>query len=279
MGFFSEHLKRDSFLPRHRDILLHNAVRDLSDDGDVLAIYLAGSLAKGNFDEYSDIDLHTVVTKEQKAKYIIGKMERANGWGNAAFHEDHHSSSPYIVTHYDTFVKVDSWYHSPEDVVPSIWMKEIEILYDPFTIMKQIVKASADYVYQPSVEEVELWRGKLLAFIHETYRAVMREERLYARANFDKIRWLIVLGWYMEMGEHIDGPYGAWTKIEGKRSKLDGEKLNLLKEWGSDRNGHEIMKTMRDMIPEFLRINECLSIRLDIEGNEVQINRVIKMAT
>ncbi|MCK1995047.1 nucleotidyltransferase domain-containing protein [Peribacillus muralis] len=266
-------------MPKHRDILLHNAVRDLSDDGDVLAIYLAGSLAKGNFDEYSDIDLHTVVTKEQKAKYIIGKMERANGWGNAAFHEDHHSSSPYIVTHYDTFVKVDSWYHSPEDVVPSIWMKEIEILYDPFTIMKQIVKASADYVYQPSVEEVELWRGKLLAFIHETYRAVMREERLYARANLDKIRWLIVLGWYMEMGEHIDGPYGAWTKIEGKRSKLDGKKLNLLKEWGSDRNGHEIMKTMRDMIPEFLRINECLSIRLDIEGNEVQINRFIKMAT
>ncbi|WP_236712800.1 nucleotidyltransferase domain-containing protein [Peribacillus muralis] len=266
-------------MPKHRDILLHNAVRDLSDDGDVLAIYLAGSLAKGNFDEYSDIDLHTVVTKEQKAKYINGKLERANRWGNAAFHEDHHSSTPYIVTHYDTFVKVDSWYHSPEEVVPSIWMKEIEILYDPFTIMKQIVKASADYVYQPSVEEVELWRGKLLAFIHETYRAVMREERLYARANLDKFRWLIVLGWYMEMGEHIDGPYGAWTKIEGKRSKLDGKKLNLLKEWGSDRNGHEIMKTMRDMIPEFLRINECLSIRLDIERNEVQINRVIKMAT
>ncbi|MFJ7755116.1 nucleotidyltransferase domain-containing protein [Peribacillus muralis] len=134
-------------MPRHRDILLHNAVKDLSAEHDVLAIYLAGSLAKGNFDEYSDIDLHTVVIPERKADYLKGKMKRATGWGNAVFHEDHHSSSPYIVTHYDTFVKVDSWYHSPEAVVPSIWMKGIEILYDPFTIMSQVVEASADYVY------------------------------------------------------------------------------------------------------------------------------------
>ncbi|MGE7877970.1 nucleotidyltransferase domain-containing protein [Peribacillus muralis] len=266
-------------MPRHRDILLHNAVKDLSAEHDVLAIYLAGSLAKGNFDDYSDIDLHTVVIPERKADYLKGKMKRANGWGNAVFHEDHPPSSAYIVTHYDTFVKVDSWYHSPEEVVPSIWMKGIEILYDPIAIMSQVVEASADYVYQPTAEEVERWRGKLLAFIHETYRAVMREERLYARANLDKIRWLIVLGWYMEMGEHLDGPYGAWTKIEGKRSKLDEKKLNLLYKWGSDRNWHEIMKTMRVMIPEVIRLNACLSSLMDIEPNEDQMKKIIKMAT
>lgn len=279
MGFFSEHLERDSYLPKHRDILLLHAIKDLSADRDVLAIYLSGSLAKGNFDDYSDIDLHTVVIRERKAAYLKGKMQRANGWGNAAFHEDHHSSSPYIVTHYDTFVKVDSWYHSPEEVVPSIWMKEIEIRHDPFNIVSQVVEASADIAYKSTVEEVELWRGKLLAFIHETYRAVMRGERLYARSNLDKVRWHIVHGWYMEMGEHLDGSYGAWTKMEGKRSKLDEKKLNLLNEWGSDRNPSEIMKTMGKMIPEFLRLNKCLSMLMDIEPNEDLIKKMIKMAT
>ncbi|WP_307262372.1 hypothetical protein [Peribacillus sp. V2I11] len=30
------------------------------------------------------------------------------------------------------------------------------------------------------------------------------------------------------MEEHVDVPYGVWTKIEGNRSKLDGKELSLL---------------------------------------------------
>ena len=50
MGFENRHIERDSLLPNHRDILLENAVNDLTSDSDVLAIYLAGSLARGTFD-------------------------------------------------------------------------------------------------------------------------------------------------------------------------------------------------------------------------------------
>lgn len=120
---------------------MKKALKDLSADPDVLAIYLAGSLAKGNYDHYSDIDLHTIVISERKADFLKGKRDRANNWGNVSFHEDYNPSSPYVVTHYDTFVKVDSWYHSPEE--------------------------SAKQVYKPSPDEVEHWRGKLLAFVHE----------------------------------------------------------------------------------------------------------------
>lgn len=67
--------------------------------------------------------------------------------------------------------------------------------------------------------------------------------------------------------------------MEGKRSKLDEKKLNLLNEWGSDRNPSEIMKTMGKMIPEFLRLNKCLSMLMDIEPNEDLIKKMIKMAT
>ncbi|MDQ0879421.1 hypothetical protein QFZ73_000432 [Peribacillus sp. V2I11] len=56
----------------------------------------------------------------------------------------------------------------------------------------------------------------------------MRRESSYALSNLDRIRWLIVSGWYMEMEEHVDVPYGVWTKIEGNRSKLDGKELSLL---------------------------------------------------
>jgi hypothetical protein len=257
---------------------LGNALKDLSADPDVLAIYLAGSLAKGNYDNYSDIDLHTIVIPERKAGFLKEKRNRANNWGYVSFHEDYNPSSPYVVSHYESFVKVDSWYHSPEEMVPSIWLKEVEVLYDPLNIMSHVIKESAKQVYKPSPDEVDHWRGKLLAFVHETYRAIMREEIFHALSNLDRIRWLIVSGWYMEMEEHVDGPYGVWTKIEGERSKLDEKQLSLLEGWDCGRNTNEIMKTLRDMIPEFLRLNKYLCTQVGVEANEDHIKRIMDMA-
>lgn len=59
VSFRSRHYNRDLELPKHRDRLLQAAVSDLSGDPDVLAVYLGGSLAKGDFDVYSDISLTT----------------------------------------------------------------------------------------------------------------------------------------------------------------------------------------------------------------------------
>lgn len=276
-GFVSKHIERDALLPKQRVILLENALKDLSADPDVLAIYIAGSLAKGNHDNYSDIDLHTIVIPKRKAEFLKGKRDRANNWGDVSFHEDYNPSSPYVVTHYDTFVKVDSWYHAPEEIVPSIWLKEAEVLYDPFNILSHVINESAKQVYKPSPDEVEHWRGKLLAFVHETYRAVMRREMLYALSNLDKIRWLIVSGWYMEMEVHVDVPYGVWTKIEGNRSILAKKQLSLLESWDCGRDSNEMIKTLRRMIPEFLRLNKCLCTQVGVEINEGHIKRIMDM--
>ncbi|WP_278089218.1 hypothetical protein [Peribacillus frigoritolerans] len=101
---------------------------------------------------------------------------------------------------------------------------------------------------------------------------------LYALSNLDRIRLLIVSGWYMEMEEHLDVPYGVWTKIEGNRSKLAGKQLSLLESWDCGRNSNEIIITVRRMISEFLRLNEYLCTQWGVETNEDQIKRIIDMA-
>ncbi len=277
MGFVSRHLERDLLLPKHRDNLLGNALKDLTSDANVLAIYQAGSLARGNFDNYSDIDLHIIVTPEKKADFIKNKQSRARNWGEVLFYEDFNPFSPYVVTHYDCFIKVDSWYHTSEEVAPSIWLKGYKVLYDPNNIISKAIKESSYEVYKPSSEEVVFWRGKLLAFIHETYRAVMREEIYYAISNIDRIRWLVFSGWYMEMEQHLDSPYGVWSKIEGKRSKLNHEQLSLLEKWYCGRNTDQIMKTLIDMVPEILRLNKYLSKQVNIEENEEHIKKIIEL--
>ena len=278
MGYESRHLERDLLLPKQRESLLEKILEDLKADPNVLAIYQAGSMARGNFDNYSDIDVHIIVTPDKKADFIKNKRNRGKKWGEVLFYEDFNPSSPVVVSHYNSFIKVDSWYHSPEEMEPSIWLKGYKILYDPKNIISQIIQDSAYEVYTPSSEEVNFWRGKLLAFIHETYRAVMREEIYYALSNLDRVRWLVVSGWYMEMEQHLDSPYGVWSKIEGKRSKLNPSQLSLLERWYSDRNTNQIMKTLADMVPEILRLNKYLSNKVDIEENEEHIKRIIELA-
>ena len=278
MGFVSRHLERDLSLPMHRNILLENALKDLTADSNVLAIYLGGSLAKKNFDNYSDIDLHTIVKPEKRAEFIKNKRDRAESWGEVLFHEDANPFSPVVVTHYDCFVKVDSWYHAPEEVESSIWLKGLQVLYDPNCMINEAIKDSANIVYRLSANEVEFWKGKTLAFAHETYRAVMREEMYHAKFNIDRLRWLIASGWYMEMEEHFDASYGSWSKVEGARSKLSKRQLSLLEKWECSRDAEEIMEKMVRMIPEILRLNKSLSKMAGIEENEEQFIKVLEMA-
>ncbi|WP_254660936.1 nucleotidyltransferase domain-containing protein [Bacillus sp. FJAT-27225] len=265
-------------MPKHREILLKNALDDLVNDPNVLAIYQGGSLAKGNYDNYSDIDLHIIVKPSKKEEFIRQKRDRARNWGTVLFFEDFHPSSPVVVTHYECFVKIDSWYHIPKEVVPSIWLKGYEILHDPNNLISEVINLSSHELYEPSSQEVEFWRGKVLAFVHETYRAAMREEHYYALSNLDRIRWLIVSGWYMEMNIHLDSPYGVWSKIEGNRSQLNDWQLSLLISWNCGRTTNEIMKTMVSMMPEFLRLNKFLSKKVNIPDQSEEVQKIIEMA-
>ncbi len=267
-------MKRDGGLPAHRDSLLENAVTDLRSDPNVLGIYLSGSLAKGNADLYSDIDLHVLVRTESKGDFINKKRERSGRWGEVMFFEGV-STSPVIVAHYDCFVKVDCWYHAPEEFVPSLWLRGAEVLYDPSNLITDVIKKSADINYKLSSEEVAFWRGKVLSFIHETYRAVMRNEVYYAYANVDRVRWLIASGWYMELGEHLDGSYGVWSKVESKRGKLKEHQLSLLVDWKCNPESNEMMDLIERMTPEFIRLNKVLSDQVGIEANEARIQKCI----
>jgi predicted nucleotidyltransferase len=134
-----KHNQRDQELPNKREELLQKALTDLSADPKVLAIYLAGSLGRGDFDNYSDIDLHVVVKDGTKREFIKDKKSRAAKWGNVLFYEGV-PTSPVIVTHFDCFIKVDSWYKTFDEIESTIWQKGMKPIYDPSGILNPIVE-------------------------------------------------------------------------------------------------------------------------------------------
>src|SRR5690606_19505397 len=143
VGFVSRHAERDAELKIHRGQHLRNALQDLTSDSNVLAIYEGGSLAKGNFDLYSDIDLHIVVKAETKDEFIKAKRRRASNWGSVLFYEEWSPTAPVIVTHFDSFVKIDSWYKEPDELVPSVWLHGIKAHFDPYRIIETLINESS----------------------------------------------------------------------------------------------------------------------------------------
>lgn len=274
MGF--KHRERDIKLPLYREQLLENALEDLKSDPNVIGIYESGSLARGDFDNYSDIDLHILVRTEKKKEYIAEKKRRAANWGEVLFYEGS-STTPYIVTHYECFVKIDSWYHNENELLPSIWLKDAKSYYDPEKIIQKVINESKSIGFDVSGDEISFWRNKVFAYVHETYRAVMRGELYEALANLDHVRWLIASAWYTEKEQYLYNSYLVWSKIERSNTELSEEQQKMLASWDSDRNATKLLETISQIYPEFLRLNQVFSKRTGISDEQELCRKVFSM--
>lgn len=251
-----KHLKRDAVIPEHRQLIKEAIERDLTDELDIIAVFYGGSIGNKNSVNYSDIDLRIVVREDTFEKYRKNKKIRAAMWGNVLFYEDFPHTN-YSTAHYDSFVKVDTFYYRLTDILPSIWLKNIEIVFDSSEMLEDIVKKSGTLTFHPSFEDVDLWRTKFFGHLHETYRRVMRGEIYYALDCLDNLRFSMAVAWYMEAGIQPN-TFGDWGKIEGSRSELQDWQLVQLAKWGSGRNSDEIMAVVEKIIPEFKRAHKSL---------------------
>lgn len=185
-------------------------------------------------------------------------------------------SSIYIVAHYDSFIKVDIFYYTPEYIQPSVWLKNIKILKDTDEMITNILKQSLNLTYKPSLDEFELWRTKFFAYLHEAYRRALREEYYYALDCIDKLRLSIVTAWYMESGIQPNS-FGDWAKYEGNRSSLKDWQKSLLESWECERDTVEIMNVMRSIVFEFKEVHCSLSKAVGVKEDPEWINRIINL--
>jgi predicted nucleotidyltransferase len=274
MKIASKHEERDQNLQKERDVLLDRMITSLKDKPDVIGIFLGGSLANGNEDAYSDIDLRVVVEDDKLAYYIENKQKVPREWGNVLFYEDIYPKSQYTIAHYDSFVKVDLFFYTSSNLLPSIWLKGIKIIYDRKGFISKVLQESESMEYAVTQQQVLNWRGKVFAYIHEIYRRAMRGEYYYALTNLNSLRHFIVQGWDMEVSRQPNDGWD-WSKIEGERSHLAPWQLSLLASWDCGRDQQEIMKTLASMVPELTRLHKKLTLKTGLEGEEQLMQQVI----
>ncbi|MDV2685562.1 hypothetical protein RYX56_14440 [Alkalihalophilus lindianensis] len=262
MGLENKHYERDLKIPKYRQVMLEKIEKDLLSDENVLAVFYGGSIGNQDTDLYSDIDLRIIVKDEVFEEYRLNKRARAKNWGEVLYFEDFPWTT-YSVAHYDTFIKVDTFYYKIQDIQPSIWLQNIKIVYDKTGVMRKIIEKSMELYYVPNDQEVELWRTKFFAYVHEAYRRVNRKELYYALNCLDNLRMSMVTAWYMDKGLQPN-TFGDWAKYEGERSELDSWQLSLLADWQSNREPSEIMDVIKRIIPEFKKTHKSLCEKVNV---------------
>ncbi|WP_409292892.1 hypothetical protein [Peribacillus sp. SCS-37] len=276
MGLEAKHRERDWALPKHREDLLNAIEKDLLNDENIKGVFYGGSLGNKNTDLYSDIDLRIVVKDEYYEEYRLNKRQRAKNWGKVLFFEDFPWTT-HSIAHYDTFLKVDTFYYKAHDVKPSVWLQNIKIVRDTESFLKGVLEKSSKLSYSPNVQEVEIWRTKYFAYVHEAYRRVIRKEIYYALHCLDNLRLSMVSGWYMEAGIQPN-TFGDWAKLEGTRSKLSDRQLLLLKQWDSSRESDNILTVIKRITPEFLKVHKSLCGKLEMDENPKWVEEILNMA-
>ncbi|TMU83600.1 hypothetical protein FGG79_19450 [Bacillus sp. BHET2] len=272
-GLESKHEVRDQQLISEREEIKEAIKHDLLQDENVIAFFYGGSMAKGNHDRYSDLDLRIVVKDHVFDEYRKQKKERAGKWGKVLFYEDFPWAS-HTVTHYRSFVKVDSFYFKMEALQPSVYLTEAEIVYDPFQYVKKLVDGSQTLNYSVSPDEFELWRGKFFAHCHEVYRRIKRGEIYYALHSLDMLRWSIASGWDMENGRVPNAP-GDWSRYEGERSPFSEDQQTMLASWVCRRDPDEMFEVMKGIVPEFKRLHRFLSEVLGEEEKDEWVDEIL----
>jgi predicted nucleotidyltransferase len=274
LDFETKHEERDANLIKARQKLKNAINRDLIQDKNVLAVFYGGSMAKGNHDRFSDLDLRIVVKDEVYEEYRKNKKERAKRWGDVLFYEDF-PWAMHTVAHYKNFVKVDAFYYRKEDLKPSHYMKEeSQIEYDPYGIVTEVREQSEGLHYELRPGEFEIWRSKFFAHMHEVYRRMKRGELYYALHSLDMMRWSVAAGWEMANDRQPNAP-GEWSKYEGERSPFNKNQQDLLAGWEAGRGPEDIYKVMKEIVPEFKRVHSRLCAKLGVNEQTEWVDEIV----
>lgn len=171
-----------------RDRLLAVASEHFASDPRVLAIFIAGSLAEGTADAYSDIDMRVVVAADSHSWFVANRREIPKTWPGFLFNE-WIPGGQHCVSHFKPFGKIDIFYLSADTLQPSPWYGlPIEVVHDPKGVVAELVARSAALPFTVSEEDIDYSISKGLAAAHEAFRRAMRGELFYAQTLLDELR-------------------------------------------------------------------------------------------
>ncbi|WP_305024204.1 GNAT family N-acetyltransferase [Paenibacillus lacisoli] len=176
---------------------IQRVCRSLQAEPGVQAIFLKGSLARGEGDTYSDVDLYCMVADEEINAFLPERIRIMEAYRPLIYWSEASFVGPQIVGVYDDGLHLDL-YTVTYGSLPRT--DALQVLYDPQDKLKDYVECR--YPLEPAV---------LIRTIHEFMFTLLEFETAYSRG--DSI-WASQLGHYMagdlaSLIRYLDNPAAA----------------------------------------------------------------------
>lgn len=127
------------------DVLTNSLVKDKR----VQAIFVKGSVGRGEQDEHSDLDLYCLVEQDDLTTFLESRITHLESYGKLLFYDDIYIIAPQIIAVYENLLHVDLFTVTEETFVEKDFFK---IIYDPQNRLK---KFEASQTLQLSAAEFQ----------------------------------------------------------------------------------------------------------------------------
>lgn len=151
-------------------------------DSSVRAVFLKGSIARGDIDKFSDVDFYCLVKDEKIDRFLSNRIQYMEQYRPLIFSEEVNFVGPQIAgvfndgLHFDLYTVTYDTLHRTD---------EIKILYDPEKLL-------SDYV----PEQLGINEETLIKYFDEISFTMLEIEVAYCRND---------LMWASRLGSHISG--------------------------------------------------------------------------
>ena len=193
------------------------------EDSAIRAIFLKGSIARGEMDEYSDVDFYCMVKQEELDCFLKKRVSYMEQYKPLIFCEEVNFVGPQIVGVFDNGLHFDLYTVTYDSLHRT---DEIKVLYDPERLLSQ---------YTP--EKLSITENDLLGYFNEISFTMLEFEAAYCRND---------LVWASRLGSHITGYLSIILRYiyDPNNAQLGLKRLN--KKLGKDK--HDKLTMAMDLL-------------------------------
>lgn len=201
-------------LPAHAAVL-ESALASYRTEKGVVGIYLKGSLAREDYDRWSDIDFHLIVTEEAYPALLAERPDRMRSLGRTLC-EWSSTGEHQLLCLYDSGVTLEIDFHLPVRLTrPRAGMdREMAILHDPTGAIAAFKAGCAALAMPVEVDPqrlLHLW-NKVWAWLYSATGKAYRGELWEAQDFLNAIRQGAILPVYRTLKGRA--PFG-YRRLEG----------------------------------------------------------------
>ncbi|MEX3746872.1 aminoglycoside 6-adenylyltransferase [Lysinibacillus xylanilyticus] len=114
------------------DHVVNVLLESLKDDQYIEAVFLRGSMARDEHDEFSDIDMYCVVKEEHIEAFLPQRIRHIEAYKKTLFVDDIYIIAPQLLVVYEDMIHIDLFTVTPNGISNK---DAIKILFDPNGIL------------------------------------------------------------------------------------------------------------------------------------------------